>query len=100
MTQTLHTPVHTLTVQELAARCGVALDFVEQLLEVGILEASIQDSGGGDRLRFAGELTLRVHRCLRLQRDLGLNLEGVALVLELLDRIEQLEHELRGLRSA
>jgi chaperone modulatory protein CbpM len=95
MTQTLH----TLTVHELATRCGVAYDFIEQLVELGILEASSQRDDGGARSLFAGELTLRVHRCLRLQRDLGLNLEGVALVLELLDRIERLEHELRGLRS-
>jgi chaperone modulatory protein CbpM len=90
MTQTLH----TLTVHELAARCGVAHDFIEQLVELGILEWQ-----GADRSRFAGELTLRVHRCLRLQRDLGVNLEGVAVVLELLDRIERLEHELSGLRA-
>jgi chaperone modulatory protein CbpM len=86
--------LHTLTVHELAARCGVEHQFVEQLVELGILE-----SHGTDGSRFASELTLRVHRCLRLQQDLGLNLEGVALVLELLDRIEQLEHELRIRRS-
>jgi chaperone modulatory protein CbpM len=85
---------YTLTVHELATRCGVAHDFVEQLVELGILESS-----GDDRSRFAGELTLRVHRCLRLQQDLGLNLESVALVLELLDRIERLEHELRSWRT-
>lgn len=88
------TTIHTLTVHELAARCGVEHGFVEQLVELGILE-----SHGADRSRFAGELTLRVHRCLRLQHDLGLNLEGVALVLDLLDRIEQLEHQLTGLRG-
>lgn len=89
MTQLLH----MLTAHELAARCGVDYHFVEQLVELGVLE-----SHGVDPLRFAGELTLRVHRCLRLQRDLGLNLEGVALALELLDRIEQLERELSTLR--
>ena len=89
MTQVLH----TLTIHELAARCGVEHRFVEQLVELGVLE-----SHGSDRSRFAGELTLRVFRCLRLQQDLGLNLEGVALVLDLLDRIEQLEHELSALR--
>ena len=86
--------VHTLTVHELAARCGVERGFVEQLVELGVLEAH-----DADRSRFASELTLRVFRCLRLQRDLGLNLEGVALALELLDRIEQLEHELLALRA-
>lgn len=90
MTQMLH----TLTVHELADRCGVEHGFIEQLVELGILE-----SHPADRSRFAGELSLRVLRCVRLQHDLGLNLEGVALVLELLDRIEQLERELASLRA-
>jgi hypothetical protein len=39
-----------------------------------------------------------VQRCVRLQRDLGVNLEGTAVIVELLERIESLEHELRALR--
>jgi chaperone modulatory protein CbpM len=38
-----------------------------------------------------------VRTSTRLQQDLGVNLPGVALALELLERIEQLERRLHGL---
>ena len=96
-----------LTLHEVAVRCGVELQFVEQLVEIGIIEAHSDDRTqlSGDQLpgdaaarRVPSESTLRVHRAARLQRDLGVNLEGAAVILELLDQIESLEHELRGLR--
>jgi MerR family transcriptional regulator/heat shock protein HspR len=41
---------------------------------------------------------LRVAKVVRLQRDLGVNQEGAAVILELLDRIDALERQLAGLR--
>jgi len=76
--------------EELAGRCGIDVAFVEQLVQLGVLETS--DRG------FACEVTLRVGRFVRLQRDLGVNSEGAAVILDLLDRIEALEHELAALR--
>ena len=49
----------------------------------------------GRERRFACEVTLRVGKFVRLQRDLGVNTEGAALIVELLDRIDALEHRLR-----
>ncbi|PON18910.1 hypothetical protein C2W62_05425 [Candidatus Entotheonella serta] len=37
---------------------------------------------------------MRLQRALRLRHDLGLSYNGTALVLELLDRIEELERRL------
>ena len=84
---------HALTLHELALRCGVEQSFVEQLVDFGIIEG-----GAREGATYAGEITLRVQRCVRLQRDLGVNLEGMAVIVDLLERIESLEHELRGLR--
>ncbi len=81
-----------LELQELASRCGVELPFLHQLVELGIIEARADDSK-----LFAYEVTLRVQRCVRLHRDLGVNLEGAAVIIDLLDRIEALEHQLHGL---
>jgi chaperone modulatory protein CbpM len=47
-------------------------------------------------LRFSAASIVRVQKANRLQRDLGVNLAGTALVLDLLDRIEALEARLRG----
>jgi chaperone modulatory protein CbpM len=91
-----------LSLHEVAVRCGVELRFVEQLVEVGVIESHSGDPAqlleDAAERRVPSESTLRVHRALRLQRDLGVNLEGAAVILELLDQIESLEHELRGLR--
>jgi chaperone modulatory protein CbpM len=84
---------HVLTLHELATRCGVELTFVEQLVAHGIIESHAEASE-----QFPGEVTLLVQRCQRLQRDLGVNLEGAAVILQLLDQIEALEHELRSRR--
>jgi chaperone modulatory protein CbpM len=85
--------MHALTLHEIALRCGVEQQFIEQLVEFGIIEGHAPDGGS-----YSSEVTLRVQRCVRLQRDLGVNLEGTAVIVELLERIESLEHELRALR--
>jgi hypothetical protein len=94
--------IHMLTLHEIALRCGVEQSFVEQLVEFGIIEGhahGAEASGrGASPATYSGEVTLRVLRCVRLQRDLGVNLEGAGVIVELLERIESLEHELRGLR--
>ena len=82
-------PLTVFTVQDLALRCGVDVAFIEELVALGVISAE-----GAERA-FACEVTLRVGRFVRLQRDLGVNHEGAAVILELLDRIEQLEHQLR-----
>ena len=82
-----------LSLQEVAQRSGAESWFVEQLVELGIIETE-----AGERQLFSCEVTLRVQRCVRLQRDLGVNPEGAAVILELLAQIEALEHELRSLR--
>lgn len=82
------------TVQELALRWGVDAAFVEELAALGVIEPR------PERGRvFSCEVTLRVGRFVRLQRDLGVNIEGAAVIIELLDRIEALEHELRSSRG-
>jgi hypothetical protein len=81
-----------ITVQDIAIRCGVDTTLIERLIDLGII-----DTHPGAHRSFPSEVTLRVSKLVRLERDLGLNLDGAALVIELLDRIEQLEARLRHL---
>jgi chaperone modulatory protein CbpM len=46
--------------------------------------------------RFHGAEVRRARIALRLERDLGINVPGVALVLELLEELEQLRRERRA----
>jgi MerR-like DNA binding protein len=80
------------TTRDIAVRCGVDVTFVEELVQLGVI--SIQP---GTERAFPAEVTLRVGRFVRLQRDLGVNREGAAVIVDLLDRIEALEHRLAQL---
>jgi hypothetical protein len=100
-------------VHELALRCGVDVGFLQELVELGIIEPLRESSGGrparsgessaelsrsAHAISFSCEVSLRVGKFVRLQRHLGVNTEGSAIILDLLDRIEELERELRSLK--
>ena len=78
-----------LGVDELGRLCTVDARRIVELVEEGILPAA--DDGG--EWRFSGQSLRRAKIALRLQEDLGVNLAGVALVLELMDELEQLRRE-------
>jgi DNA-binding transcriptional MerR regulator len=79
-----------LTVDEVAARCGLHPELVQRLVVLGLIDP---EEGYSDLFR--PEITLRIQRILRLRRDLGINYNAAALVLDLLERIEALEGRLR-----
>lgn len=87
-------PQSLFTVHDVALRCGVEVAVVEQLVSLGVIAA--HPPGGA---AFACEVTLRVGKFVRLQRDLGVNPEGAALIIELLDRIDALEQRLLHLQG-
>ncbi len=84
------------TLGDLCRMCSVHADYVLDLVDEGILEPT---DGGSGMYRFQGDCVIRARKALALQRDMGLNLPGVALVLELLDEIEMLRERLRRLED-
>jgi len=48
--------------------------------------------------QFSGESIIRVQEAIRLQRDLGINLPGTALALELLDEVKALRQQVSSLQ--
>ena len=84
-----------ITVQELARLSRVHPQMVAQLVEWGLVEPEICEP----ELLFSEALVPRVWRILRLRRDLGINLAGIGVVLELLDRIDRMEQEIARLRK-
>ena len=77
---------------DIARACGESESWVLELVQVSILEP-LPDPGAPGR--FGGDALFVARRVQRLQRDLGLNLEGAALALELLQRIDELHARLR-----
>ena len=83
-----------LTLAELCRRCQLSAERVMELVDYGVIDASGPEP---TRWRFSAVTIVRVQRAQRLQRDLGVNLAGAALALELLDEMQQLRAQLRRL---
>ena len=76
------------SVVDLCQSCTVELETVTLLVEEGILDPVGKDV---TQWQFTVASLRRVKTAIHLQRDLGVNLAGAALALELLDRIAELE---------
>lgn len=82
------------SLDEVCEVCSIQSEWLVDLVELGI----IQPTGNKRRdWRFPGSSVHTAMRARRLQRDLDLNLSGVALVLDLLDEIEHLRSRLNAI---
>ena len=80
-----------LTLNDLCKACSSSAEWIIELVEEGALEPiGYQQT----QWRFSGNNLQKARTAMRLQRDLGLNLAGIALALELLEKIETLESRL------
>ncbi|MGE5389555.1 MAG: chaperone modulator CbpM [Deltaproteobacteria bacterium] len=66
-------------------------DIVALMEDLGLIETS------GELI--STDYAWRINKILRLKKALGLNLNGAAIIVDLLDRIEELDSELRTLRK-
>jgi chaperone modulatory protein CbpM len=82
-----------LSVADLAYMFAVEERHIVALAEEGVITALEIDT---TQWRFSGADIRRARIALRLERDLGINLPGVALSLELLEELEPLRRERRG----
>ena len=76
-----------LSLADLARRGAVHLELIIELVQEGVLEPQGE---APEYWRFSGPDLLRLRRAINLQRDLELNLPGIALAMELLDELEEL----------
>ena len=84
-----------LTVRDLSRLCAVDERRIVEFVEEGVLEVVEVNSADW---HFAGSALRRARLALRLERDLELNLAGVALVLELMEELQCLRRELQAKR--
>lgn len=83
-----------LTLADVSRACVVHAECIIELVEEGVLAPV---GSGPVGWRFTGVHMRRAAVALRLQRDLGINLAGVALALQLLDEIDELRARLRAM---
>jgi len=83
-----------LTLVELSRACAVHADLIVELVDEGVLLPAGREP---HHWRFTGIHMRRASVALRLQRDLGVNLAGAALALQLLDEVDDLRAQLRSM---
>jgi chaperone modulatory protein CbpM len=81
-----------LSIGDLSRMCCVDERHIVEFVEEGVLRVVDISS----EWRFTGDALRRARLALRLERDLELNLAGVALAVELLEEISQLRRELKA----
>ena len=81
-----------ITLDEFSVACSQTSTWVLDLVDEGILEPV---DSTATQWRFSGTSLVRAQAAMRLQRDLGVNLAGAALALDLLDEIRVLRERLQ-----
>jgi chaperone modulatory protein CbpM len=83
-----------LSLGDLSKMCAVDEQHIVQYVEEGVLNVV----GVRTQWHFSGAALRRARIALRLERDLELNLAGVALALDLLEELERLRQQLKARR--
>src|SRR5262245_39085534 len=90
-----HGEPEQLTLEDLAACARVHPALIEYFVDYGLIEPS---AGTGTQCLFDATCIARLRTIERLRRDLGANLPGVAVILDLLDRLTVLQREVEQWR--
>ena len=87
---TLFDEATEISIVDLCDACSIDVTVVEEMIAEGIVEPS-----GRERNRVPYGTVRRTRTVIHLQHDLGVNLAGAALALDLLEQIAQLRAQLR-----
>jgi chaperone modulatory protein CbpM len=87
---------HSVTLAELSEMCALPLPLLQELVGSG---AIVPLEAGDAELRFGGQALSAARAAHRLQEAFELDASGLLLALGLLDRVRDLERELRALRA-
>ena len=82
---------HPLDLSHFAEACGQSPEWVMQLIEHGILS----ERTGNPYSAFIAEDIARAQRAYRLQRDFDASFSAVAMMIDLIDEVQELRREAR-----
>ena len=85
-----------LSLAELCQTVQLNAEQVFEMIEHGIVEPRGREPGSW---RFVGVNVQRVHCANRLRRDLGVNMAGAALALDLIEELQQLRRQIARLED-
>jgi hypothetical protein len=86
-----------LTLDQLSEAAELQSALVEKFIQYGLIEPAAAEV---PHALFPISCVERLRRIVRLRRDLGVNLEGVAVILEMRQRMEELQKELDRMRRS
>jgi chaperone modulatory protein CbpM len=85
-----------LMMEDLARAAGMPIGLVETLVKSGVIEPA---SEAGPSMLFPSSAIDRLGSVMRLRRDLGVNLAGAAVILEMRDHLRRLQAEVERLHG-
>ncbi len=86
----------TFTLQEVCYTCDINVEIITEMVEHGLIEPQKADTSDW---QFDPHALRRLKIALRLQKDLGINLPGAALALDLLNELQELRDKLAILEN-
>ncbi len=89
-------PDRPVTLDALAHRAGVHPRFIEQLVDLGLILPAGRE---GATLMFDPSCLPRLRMIGRMRKTLGINLAGISVILDLLDRMYALQRDYESLRG-
>ncbi len=96
LTEVLWFEEHAVTLDELAQLCSLPVPVLEELVGAGaILPLQVDEAPP----RYGAQALQAARSARRLQRDFDLDSGALVLALGLLDRIDELERQVRALRA-
>lgn len=79
-----------LNIHEVSRFVGLHPEMIHRLIMLGLIDPQVE----APDMLFADSVVPRIGKILRLKSDLGVNLAGCGLILDLLERIETMEKTL------
>ncbi|MHC1585150.1 MAG: chaperone modulator CbpM [Candidatus Syntropharchaeia archaeon] len=82
-----------ISLEEVSRRCGLHPSIIEHYVRMELI-SPVENTG----YLFKESVVDKIKRIQRLKRDLGVNLIGAGIILDLLDEIERLKREISYLK--
>ncbi|HCW89960.1 MAG TPA: molecular chaperone [Marinobacter sp.] len=93
----IHDTQGRFTLREVCERGGCHAEFIINLVSHGVI-TPVEEAPREADWQFDAAALARLGKALRLQRDLDINLPGLAMSLDLLDEVESMRREVDRLR--
>ena len=87
--------IHYISAQELCTHFNQGISFFDALEESGLIELSRRDG----ETSIPGSQIQALEQMIRMHEDLGINLEGIEAILNLLDRVKCMQQDIQQLKN-